>query len=237
MSASTPRTQAVPADHPVRARILDAAFAAFMELGYAQTSTLEIATRAGVSKRDLYALVGTKQDMLMGGIEQRVRRMRAPPELPVPTDRASFADVLTALCVQLLRETTDATVIGVFRLAIGEAVRVPEVAQTLDRVGRGTVRAELTAIMTQARSLGLLRDRPADLVDQITGLLWSDLMLSLLLGVAQQPDSAELKRRARAAVTAFLQLHPPGGEARASRAGRVRGKRRALASKRKPAAE
>jgi AcrR family transcriptional regulator len=32
----------------VRARILDAAFAAFMKSGYATTSTLEIATRARV---------------------------------------------------------------------------------------------------------------------------------------------------------------------------------------------
>ena len=49
----------------VRERILEAAFAAFMESGYATTSTLEIATRARVSKRELYALVGNKQEMLI----------------------------------------------------------------------------------------------------------------------------------------------------------------------------
>jgi len=36
---------------PVRRRILDAAFAAFMEQGFAATSTLDIATRARASKR------------------------------------------------------------------------------------------------------------------------------------------------------------------------------------------
>src|ERR1700724_3861662 len=41
----------------VRERILEAAFAAFMKSGYATASTLEIATRARVSKRELYALV------------------------------------------------------------------------------------------------------------------------------------------------------------------------------------
>jgi hypothetical protein len=40
-----------------RERILDAAFASFMKSGYATTSTLEIATRARVSKRELYAVV------------------------------------------------------------------------------------------------------------------------------------------------------------------------------------
>jgi AcrR family transcriptional regulator len=37
----------------MRERILTAAFEAFHERGYAATSTLEIATRARVSKRDL----------------------------------------------------------------------------------------------------------------------------------------------------------------------------------------
>jgi AcrR family transcriptional regulator len=52
--------QEVLEETEVRARILDAAFAAFMKSGYAATSTLEIATRARVSKRELYALVGNK---------------------------------------------------------------------------------------------------------------------------------------------------------------------------------
>lgn len=222
MPATTPKKKPASGEHPVRARILDAAFAAFMELGYAQTSTIEIATRAGVSKRDLYALVGTKQDMLLACIERRAQRFRAPMELPVPTDRASFTEVLTGLCLQLLRETTDGTVVGVFRLAIGEAVRAPEVARTLDDAGRRAVREQLAALMNKGRSLGLFDARAADLIDQLTGLLWSDLLLSLLLGVAEQPEPAELKRRAHAAVSAFMQLHPADGAA--SRALRSRKK-------------
>ena len=55
---------------PVRARILEAAFSAFMERGFAATSTLEIATRARASKRELYAEFASKQDMLLGCIRQ-----------------------------------------------------------------------------------------------------------------------------------------------------------------------
>jgi len=43
------------AETPVQERILGAAFKSFTEDGYAGTSTLEIARRAKVSKRDLYA--------------------------------------------------------------------------------------------------------------------------------------------------------------------------------------
>ena len=43
------------AENPVQERILGAAFKAFTQDGYAGTSTLDIATRAKISKRDLYA--------------------------------------------------------------------------------------------------------------------------------------------------------------------------------------
>src|SRR5690242_13678816 len=79
-----------------RARILEAAFAAFMENGYAATSTLAIATRARVSKRELYALVGNKQEMLRAAIRNRAQRLQAPADLPVPHDRETLAQVLTA---------------------------------------------------------------------------------------------------------------------------------------------
>jgi hypothetical protein len=56
----------------VRERILEAAFAAFMKSGYATTSTLEIATRARVSKRELYALVGAQHDDGGVGMPERL---------------------------------------------------------------------------------------------------------------------------------------------------------------------
>ena len=74
----------------VRARILDAAFAAFMKSGYAAASTLEIATSARVSKRELYALVGNKQEMLVACISARATRLQVPADLPVPHDRETL---------------------------------------------------------------------------------------------------------------------------------------------------
>ena len=143
----------------VRRRILDAAFSAFMEAGYARTTTLEIARRARVSKRELYAVVGTKQEMLVACISERSQRLRPPADLPEPLDRAALEGTLVAVGAQLLRETTDETVVAVFRLAIAEAVRAPELAAALDTHGRQTGRAALTAVMTRARSRGLLACR------------------------------------------------------------------------------
>ena len=124
-----------------RARILSAAFEAFMERGYAATSTLEIATRARVSKRELYALVGNKQKMLITAIGERAKRLQAPANMPTLRDRATLAQVLTAFGIQTVREVSDPDVVAVFRLAIAEAVQAPEVARTLDSVGREACRA------------------------------------------------------------------------------------------------
>jgi AcrR family transcriptional regulator len=208
MSVPTKPRKKLEAENPVRSRILEAAFVAFMEAGYAQTSTLEIATRAGVSKRDLYTLVGNKQEILASCIEQRAKRLQVPADLPVPRDRATLAKILIAFGTRLLRETTHPTVIAVFRLAIAEAVRAPEVARALDSIGRATARAALTKIMTHAQSSGLLDGRADEMAEQFTGLLWGDVLVSLLLRVAQPPNPRELARRARAATAGLLQLYP-----------------------------
>jgi AcrR family transcriptional regulator len=192
----------------VRERILEAASAAFMKSGYATTSTLEIATRARVSKRELYALVGNKQQMLIASISERAKRLEVPADLPVPRDRETLAQVLAALGAKLVREISDPAVIGVFRLAIAEAVQAPEVARALDSIGRETSRAALRKIMGRAQASGLLTGRPAELAEQFAGLLWGTLMVSLLLGVAERPNPREIAGRAGDAAAAFLQLHP-----------------------------
>jgi AcrR family transcriptional regulator len=191
----------------VRERILEAAFAAFTEFGYEKTTTLDIATRARVSKRELYAQVGNKQKMLVACISERAKRLDVPADLPLPRDRETLEKLLAAFGEKLVREISDPTVIGVFRLAVAEAAQAPEVARTLDSVGREASRAALRKIMAGAQAAGLLTGRPAELAEQFSGLLWGTLMISLLLGVAEQPKQSEIAVRARDAAAAFLQLH------------------------------
>jgi AcrR family transcriptional regulator len=213
--ASAPGTPQDAAEAAVRARILEAAFAAFMESGYAAASMLEIATRARVSKRELYALVGNKQEMLVACITERAKRLQVPVDLPVPQDRASLANLLATFGAQLLREVSEPAVIGVFRLAIAEAAQAPEVARAVDSIGRETSRAALRDIMSRAQRSGLIDGRPAQLAEQFAGLLWCDWMVSLLLGVIERPGAREIARRARDASAAFLQLNPQPGRAAA----------------------
>jgi len=192
----------------VRERILEAAFRAFKKRGYATTSTLEIATRARVSKRELYELVGNKQEMLIACISERAKRLDVPADLPVLRNREILEQVLTSFGTKFVHEISDPAVIAVFRLAIAEAVQAPEVARALNSIGREASRAALRKIMAEAQASGLLTGRPAELAEQFGGLLWRDLLVSLLLGVAERPTPREIAGRAWDAAAAFLQLHP-----------------------------
>ena len=207
-TAARAKPQENDSESELRARILDAAFATFMKSGYAASSTLEIATRARVSKRDLYSLVGNKQEMLVACISRRAKRFQVPADLPIPTSRQALAQLLSSFGAQLMREITDPTVIAVFRLAIAEAVNAPEVAQTLDSIGREANRTALRQIMDRAVASNLLTGGPTELAEQFSGLLWGILMIDLLLGVADRPSPRECAARSLAVAAAFLDLHP-----------------------------
>jgi AcrR family transcriptional regulator len=193
---------------PARERIMAAAMEAFMELGFARTSTLEIATRAQVSKRELYTLFGSKQAILAACTADRGQRMRLPPEVPAARTRDELAEALTKLGATLLVEICDPRVVGVFRLAITEAHAAPEVAQTLN-LTRQSVRNSVREVIAKAASAGLLGEGDPDkMTGEFLSVLWGDLQISLLLRLREAPTPEEAQRRAQHATAVLLQLHP-----------------------------
>jgi len=199
---------------PTHGRILTAALKAFMHKGYSATSTLEIATRAKVSKRDLYANFGNKQAMLLACIQSRATRMRLPHEVQAPRSRATLAATLTALGITVLREVSHPQVIAMYRLAIAEAKRSPEIAETLN-ASRSANRTALADLLAEAQKARILRSGgPQKMMEQFFSLLWGDLLLSLLFDVTRVLSAEELGRRARGATEAFMALYAnPNGAA------------------------
>src|SRR5437764_828152 len=97
-------TGTVSSGPSARERILRAAAELFAERGFAAATTLEIATRARVSKRELYTLVGNKDAVLAACVATRGSRMRLPQEYPTPTNRETLDATLTAYGSTVLRE-------------------------------------------------------------------------------------------------------------------------------------
>jgi AcrR family transcriptional regulator len=191
-----------------RSRIIDATFHVLMERGYAGASTREIARRARVSKRELYALFESKEGILAAMIGGRAARMRQPLVLPDVVDRVALAETLRQFGISLLREGSKPEVTAVFRLAVAEAERAPDLARRLDADGRQPTRAALVAFLVRAAERGLIVGETPTMATRFLTLLWGDLQMTLLLRLAEPPAPAEIERRAGSAVAAFLSLYP-----------------------------
>lgn len=202
---------------PPRERIMAAAFGAFMDRGYAGASTAEIARRAKVSKRDLYAAFGSKHAMLAACITERTARMRRPLRLPPPRTRDALAATLEGFGTQLLLEVSRPEVLAMHRLAILEAERAPEVAQTLDALGRGDNVSALAGLLRMAMEGQVLPAGDAETMAEVfLAMLWrGGLLMRLMLAVTTPPDAAEAAARARFATKTMLACASAGGQSEA----------------------
>jgi AcrR family transcriptional regulator len=197
----------VAQNEPLGNRIIAAAFTAFMENGYGGTSMLRIATRAKVSKRDLYACFANKQAVLVACITHRAERMRLPPDLPAPESRETLASTLAEFGATVIREVCEPAVMAMHRLAIAEAERSPDVAEALNS-SRFVNRNALAQFLVRAQRTGILdRGEPHQMMEHFFALLWGDLLLSRLLGAAQVLTRTEINRRAAEAAAAFIKLY------------------------------
>jgi AcrR family transcriptional regulator len=192
---------------PIRERILHAAFSLFTESGFSTTSMLDIVTKARVSKRDLYALFPNKHAVLAACIQERAGRMRHPLDttVPVPQTRDALAKLLFDFGVSILKTVCQPEVLTVFRLAIAESDRAPEIALTLHQSGREANHKALVALLTKAQERRLVaNDDPAALAARYFALLWGDLLLSLLMRVREAPTEREIQTRARATTETLM---------------------------------
>jgi hypothetical protein len=134
--------------------------------------------------------------------------MRRPLELPAANDRAELAATLAALGTAVLRGICEPAVRAVYRLAVAESVQAPEVAHMLDSE-RAAARATLARTFGQAQADRLIgAGDPATMAVEFFALLWGDLLLQLLLRVAEPPKPKILEQRAREATEKFLRLYP-----------------------------
>jgi AcrR family transcriptional regulator len=191
-----------PATSSIRDRVLNSAFSLFREHGFSSTSMLDIVTEARISKRDLYALFRNKHEVLAACISERTDRMRRPLDtmISVPQTRDALTTLLVEFGISALRTMCHPDALTVFRLAIAESDRAPEVARTLDSSAREANIKALTELIRKAQSQRLIAaGEPAVLVARFFSALAGDLLIRLLMRVREAPNEREIVTRARAA--------------------------------------
>jgi AcrR family transcriptional regulator len=200
---STPQ----PASSSIRERVLNAAFTLFREHGFSSTSMLDIVTCARVSKRDLYALFKNKHAVLTACISEHAQQMRRPVEgaNPVPETRDALAALLVEFGVSILLTICHPNALTVFRLAIAESDRVPEIGRALEGSGRDANQKVLIELIKKGQSSGLIiAGDPPVLANHYIAVLGADLLIRLLMRVREAPTQREIVARARAATEILI---------------------------------
>jgi AcrR family transcriptional regulator len=95
------KRRSLPSGNNHQARILSAAAEIFLNRGYEETSTAEIARRAKVSKRDLYSNFSDKRDILLAVVTQLQTEIQSQANISWSSDE-DLRTVLTRAGTQIL---------------------------------------------------------------------------------------------------------------------------------------
>ena len=138
-----------------RATILSAGRALFLSSGYQGTSVDQIAASAEVSKQTVYKHFGDKQELLLAIVNDTLDSTVTPflDRIAQLADTNDLEADLNALAGEYLRAVLAEPVVQLRRLVVGEANRVPALAQLYYE------QAPSRALGAFADCIGLLHDR------------------------------------------------------------------------------
>jgi TetR/AcrR family transcriptional repressor of mexJK operon len=124
-------TQALGRSARKRLTILSAGRELFLSNGYQGTSVDQIAASAEVSKQTVYKHFGDKHELLLAIVDSALASTVTPflERIRTLADTTDLEADLTALAADYLRAVLQEPVVQLRRLVVGEANRVPELAQ------------------------------------------------------------------------------------------------------------
>ncbi len=175
-----------------RSLILDAADLAFRELGFANTSVEEIATRAGLTRKTVYNLFSSKEEIAL----RLIARVEAEPEPLYRARMAANEDVLVVL-EKVFRDSAGWCLANpsIARLALAPPER-PRLEPPSDRPSfQGLVRDLL--VLGQQQGV-IRRDADPNFMSLVLLGIYAQAMLTALAGGAFHED--EIRRLIRIVV-------------------------------------
>jgi AcrR family transcriptional regulator len=190
-----------------RAAILEAAGKVFFSKGFDGATTLDIATAAGVSKRDLYTLFPTKDLILARLIEARVEQFAAPVTFRNPLSRAEVLATLEAFARGFLTFLLSHDPVSLYRLAIATAERNPAAGRALLSAGVDATITRINAYVGTAAAAGHLAIVPADVPMAVAAFLNSAigrLQMERLLDPASQVAPQRIEANVAAALRVLM---------------------------------
>lgn len=197
----------VDLNNPKVHQIMEGARAAFLDLGYEGASTDEIVRRAGVSKGTLYNYFPDKRTLFTAFVEEECRKQatllfKADAQ---PDDVEVF---LRASAKSLIRVLLSPFMQGIYRLAVAEAQRFPDLARVFYDSGPDLGTRRLAQVLSGAVARGLLHIDDIELAaHQFDQLCKADIFYKCLFKIRSSFTEEEIDRVAEGAVDVFLRAY------------------------------
>lgn len=193
-----------------QSQILRGAAAVFAEAGYEGASMSRIAARAGVSKGTLYNYFVGKRE-LFAAFMQRECTGRIALIFDEAEDGAPPEQTLTRVCRRLLDVLLSDNGLLVYRMAVAEAGKFPELAEIFYAVGPQRALARMTGwIERQVEAGRLVVPDPEFAAEQLFGLVQTRLLIRRRLRLVASVSDAEIDRVVSAGVSLFMRGYGPG---------------------------
>jgi AcrR family transcriptional regulator len=140
--------------------LLEAAFAVFVEKGFADARLEDIAVRAGVSKGTVYLYFDSKDAIFRAMIQQVADAKLEMVAHLVETHQGSFAALLRQLAGLMAAQISQPPLLHFPRLIIGESKRFPELAAFYLDMAITRARKILMRIIERGQDAGEFRNIP-----------------------------------------------------------------------------
>ena len=187
-----------------REALLQAAAEVFFEQGYAATSIDAIIERAGGSKRNIYNEFGNKEGLFAAIVTENADRVLSALAINEIQGR-NLRETLTVFGQHLMSGYMSPTLIGIYRMAVTEANRFPDLVKSFYEQGPGRATSQLAEVLEIAKGRGEIRsDDCLRLAGHFVGMIRDNLHLQVILGLRRPPSDKEMRVAVASAVELFL---------------------------------
>ena len=171
-----------------RGRLLDAAATVFLEHGFGITTVDLIAAEAKASKKTLYSYLASKEEIFIAAIKRVCERTLAPLyEFEIHDNDPE--KLLIAFGLRLLAQVLSPEAIAVYRVAISEATRFPELSRLFYENGPATVQSILSRRLSDLRDAGCLHlDSPDEIASLFIQMVAGEAKSKAAMAVCAPPS-------------------------------------------------
>lgn len=189
--------------------VLSGAREVFLTQGFEGASVDDIARAAGVSKATLYSYFADKRLLFLEVAKAECCRQVGEAEGKIGPN-VKLPEALKIAAGTLVEFFTSEFYLRMFRVAVAEAERFPELGRQFYETGPLLGRARMVGYLTQAEARGEVTIEDKNLAsDMFCEMCRADVFMRKLFGIAQKVTQAEKDRVINGAVEMFLARYAP----------------------------